>query len=280
MASTESVVTDAHPSPRTPASAWVRRHATQALMGLQRRLRIWPGRFGLVTGPPRSGTTAMVQWLGRRPDVAGFWESRVLIAGHRLLDEVHRFKRLDANRDDLIALTRRLVYDHYARQQVLMGRRLILDKEPLEPIALPDARYAAFLANVRLLIPEARLVFMIRDPLATVFSMTQRTWGHSLHPPEYRSFSLETYAETWCACVEALLPLLDDPRVYVRPFGRLVAAPEEESARIAEFLDLPRRAPFEPQPTRTLDFSPEDRAFVQQRTQPQREALHARGILC
>lgn len=62
---------------------------------------------------------------------------------------------------------------------------------------------------------------MIRDPVATVFSMSRREWGYSLANAPLRTFSLEEHVENWCACAECLLHYANDRRTYVCQFERL-----------------------------------------------------------
>lgn len=120
---------------------------------LQRRLRLWPRHFCLITGAPRTGTTALAEWLAEHPDTIALLESRTLVAVHRFLEQVQRFKDLEQNRQDLIPMARFLACDYYRSREVLLRRRLLVDKEPLEPIAFPDKQYQAFLNNVRILFP-------------------------------------------------------------------------------------------------------------------------------
>jgi len=157
----------------------------------------WPARqrFCLVSGAPRSGTTAVLDWLDSLWEVAGFDESRILIAIHRLMEEIYRFKDLEKNKGHITDMARRLAYEYYCSQRILLKQNLIVNKEPLEPIAFPDKRYKAFLENVKILFPEAKFLFMIRDPVATVFSMRQRKWGYSLKEFEPRQTKIIGFSD-------------------------------------------------------------------------------------
>ena len=59
-----------------------------------------------------------------------------------------------------------------AKALVSASARRVRYKEPLEPIAFPDRHYEQFLDNTRLLFPNIKLLFMVRDPLATIWSMS------------------------------------------------------------------------------------------------------------
>lgn len=249
-----------------------------AFLQFQKKLGIWSQHFLLVSGAPRSGTTALCQWLNRQRGVASFGESRMLIATHRFLEEVHRFRRLEKRKKDLVDMARRLTYVYYLDHRVLLGRSLILCKEPLEPIAFPDKQYKAFLENVRIVLPEAKFIFMIRDPVATVWSMKQKKWGSSLTNFEPRTFSVEEHTESWCSCVDCILQYTADPNTYICQFGRLITDPENESKQILDFLKIRKGQPFQPRQTKSTGFSKEERALILRISRPQLKALYAQGI--
>ena len=246
--------------------------------GLQRTLRIWPKTFCLISGAPRSGTTALARWLGEHPRIALCIESRTLVATHRFLGEVHRFEALAKYEDELIRGARRMLKDHYRGKRLLLGRRALIDKEPLEPIALPGGQFDAFLADVRRLLPGAKLLFLVRDPLASVYSMMKRDWGVSLAEAESRRFPLTQHVETWCRAVDAILPYVEDPDAYVCPFGRLRQDAVAESRRIAHFLEIPEGPPFRPREASVPDFGEEERAQILAAARERVDALAAHGL--
>jgi hypothetical protein len=254
------------------------RGAARAVIKLQQKLGLHPKNFCLITGAPRSGTTAVADWLARQRGVAGFSEHRILVAAHCFLEQIDRFHSLKRRDEMLILAARQLVYGYYARSKILLGRGILIDKEPLEPIAFPDKQYDKFLENVRALMPEAKLLFMIRDPLATVWSMTQRTWGTSLRNARLRTYSIDEHTENWCACAEIIVRQSPHPNTYVCQYGRLIADPKGESARMFEFLNIKGRA-FEPRPNNKIPgFNPEEREWILRATHDRRERLFAQGI--
>ena len=219
----------------------------------QQVLRLGPRGVCFVVGSPRSATSGFSRWLNRQPGVVYASQSRMLVAAHRFLEQVHRFKTLDDERDFLLAGARRLVDGFYARSWVVW-RRLLVEKETLEPVALPDGAYGAFVDSVRLLFPLAKLIFMVRPPVPTIWSITQRQWGYSLTRPVLRSYSLEDGIAIWSGAAQVAFDHVHDPQAYVCLFERLVGDPEAESRRVFRFLGLRGGRPFPPRPTKMVEF--------------------------
>lgn len=248
-------------------------------LGIQNSLKMFPREVCLITGAPRSGTSALCSWLGSQRVVSAFPESRILVSAHRFMDESFRFKNLENDNERMAHLARDLVLEYYSGSRLLAGRKLVVDKEPLEPIAFPSREYGRFLSNVKKILPDIKVLFAVRDPVATVWSMSQRTWGESLTIPESRRFSLEEYAENWCACADLAFNLASDLNVYIVQFGRLVGAPEIESQRIFDFLGIHNGVPFDPRPTHPIGFSNAEREKILYLTQPCLEKLASKGFI-
>ena len=234
-----------------------------------------PQRICLITGPPRSGTSAAVKWLEQQEGINALNESRVLVAAHGMVREVHRFKKLNLQKAELTANARRAVLAHYAKTTHYTNPPLLIDKEPLEPIAFPDRDYASFIASVRAMFPDVRMLFMVRDPVSTIWSMTQRKWGYSLRDEEPRSFSLEEHVEIWCAGVDAVLSGMRGEDTYICQYESLVSEPDHESARIGHFLGVPSLSPFRPRPSDESAFNPDELGFIEAQTKERVEALAA-----
>jgi hypothetical protein len=241
-------------------------------------LNLHPASLCLISGAPRSGTTALIEWLGRHPDVAAFQESRILVGLHGFLDDVDRFAKLATNSAELVSLARQLALQYYASSGVLLGKRVIVDKEPLEPIAFPARDYAGFLRNVRRLFPASKILLLVRDPLDTIWSMSKRSWGESLAGGPVIHFTLEEYAQNWCACADVALTYCSDPGAYVVQFGHLVADPGDESRKILEFVGLRTGEMFEPQRTSEVGFNPEEVETILRLVRPRLELLRGRGL--
>jgi hypothetical protein len=228
--------------------------------------------LALITGSPRSGTTAVLEWLGARPGVAAREESRILLAAHRFLAEVDRFQVLDDARDDALHALRAACLA-YAMRDAPDSTRLLIEKEPLEPIALPAGDYAEFLSHVRSLYPGIRMIFMVRHPVAAVSSMRARQWGNSLTRVPAKSFSLDECITTWRANA-ALAAQLAGHRLVLRcHYEELVADPSAASVRIADFLGLSGTPPFRPLPPRPSVLTPEEELLVLERTAAERHLL-------
>jgi hypothetical protein len=256
----------------------LREVARPAVLRVQRTFRLFPQEICLISGAPRSGTTALIDWLGHQPGVAAFEESRILVGIHRFIEDVYRFNKLERDSERLVNLARHLVLDYYSSCRVLIGKRILLDKEPLEPVAFPSREYGRFLVHVRRLFPESKILLAVRDPLATVWSMSERTWGESLTNGGTKQFTIEEYAQNWCACADLVLRYRSDPRTYVVQFGRLMNDPGDESRRILDFLNVRHGEIFEPRQTRDIGFSKEQRETILGVVQPQLDLLNGQGI--
>lgn len=258
---------------RNQRPSTLRKTAKSLALKAQYALHLEPRTFCLITGPPRSGTTALARWLLSQENVIGLNESRILVSVHRLVSEIHRFQDLYKERLPLEKLARRFALSSYGTFGVYFGTRVLVDKEPLEPIAFPDKDYRAFLRNLRTVFPGIRFLFLLRDPVPTIWSMTKRKWGFSLRNTEPVDFSLEEHIETWCSNVDAALEYADDSQTYLCFNSRLVADPIPESRRIFDFLGIKEGRPFEPRPTKQVGFDEEHLRKIRDATAVQVEAL-------
>lgn len=211
--------------------------------------------FALITGCPRSGTTALLNWLGQQPGVVIREESRIFHAAAAFLTEVERFTALASRRRRLEGLLGELVSSS-SGDGAPAATRLIVEKEPLERIAIPDGRYSGWLLRVRSLMPSLKVLYMVRDPTQVVSSMLARTWGHSLARGPVVSLAFEDCLDTWLATARLALDLSNDPGVLIVNHGRLVTEPAAESNRIAAFLGLASAVAFAPSPTRAGILTP------------------------
>jgi hypothetical protein len=248
------------------------------ILKLQKNFSLFPRAICLISGAPRSGTTALCEWLGHQRGVSGFHESRILVGIHGFMGEVNRFRNLDTDGATTVRLARQLVFDYYSSSRILIGKRLLLDKEPLEPIAFPSKDYGQFIINVKRMLPDSKLLLAIRDPLATIWSMSQRTWGSSLTDMETRRFTLEEYVENWRACADLIVQYRSDPNTYIVQFGRLIHDSENESKRIFDFLNIHRGISFQPHQTNKTGFGNEERGNILRRVKPHLELLNSHGI--
>ncbi|HEV3059704.1 MAG TPA: sulfotransferase [Vicinamibacterales bacterium] len=188
-------------------------------------------RFALVTGCPRSGTTPMVGWLGTSPHVLALCESRRTLAVHRYVEEAKRFKSTFEEWPLLRERLRAFTFDLYAG-----GTRLVVDKEPLEPVAFPAGDYAAYLSNM-VHVLDARFVFMVRDPVVTIGEMIVRLWGYSLTAGEPVGMTIERAISIWKDATKLALERVGRTS-RLQSYERLVADPRRESIAICKFLEV------------------------------------------
>ena len=208
----------------------------------------------------------MRNWLQTQSGVAALFESRILASAHKFVDEVERFKVLHMNKRILVSLMRKLVLSYCARTKFIWRKQLVL-KEPLEPIAFPDLRYAAFLKNIQTIFPEIKIIFMVRDPIATIWSMSQRQWGYSLTSEKLRSYSLDECIKIWKDCAQLAYDYATSGNTYICIFERLVSEPEEESRRIFNFLSIGGSHYFQPKQTKTPGFAQDEKELIHKETE-------------
>jgi hypothetical protein len=133
-----------------------------------------------LLGLPRSGTTVVSYLLGSHPDIAVPPEPWLLLAVEAIgevspinpADSVYlaqAFREFTAG-CDLVAAKRAFasrIYEDHLRQQ---GKRLLLDKSP---------RYWLVLDSIHAMYPEARHLWLRRNPFAVLASM-KSTWQFDL----------------------------------------------------------------------------------------------------
>jgi len=146
---------------------------------VQKQLSFFSDSFRLVTGvPPCNWCTAVGNQRNCIVDqfrVRGFYESKILFAGHRLQQSLLSWERFSIKEVD--RLVRRFVENYYAEAGWYLGSKLVFDEEPLDSISLPPNEYEKFLGSVGEIFPTVRYVFMVRSPEAVVSSMVNREWG-------------------------------------------------------------------------------------------------------
>jgi len=254
----------------------LRNFIISGIYNLQVTFGVQPKGIYLLSGCPRSGTSAMRNWLQQQKQVASLFEPRILIGAHRFFEVVERFDTLHTNRQMLIAMIRQLVFKYCAKTKYIWNKQLVL-KEPLEPMAFPDERYREFVQNSQIIFPEIKLFFMIRDPVATIWSMTQRQWGYSQTNQVLRNYSIEECIKIWRACIELIQEYASDHDVYICQFERLINDPEDESHRIFDFLSIRGNQIFQPKQTKVPGFSDSDRKLIERETRSLWEQVSAIG---
>lgn len=207
-----------------------------------------PRRPLFVVGPPRSGTTLLRVMLCRHPDCWVLTETHLLdlwVPRHPGLAEgdpaafedywaaftaTEPFTWLGVDADAVAARVRRtpcravdvmaamLVETAHARGVGVVGEKT------------PDhAHHVGVLLDA---FPDARVLWLQRDPVATVASelALDARWA---------SDDVEVAAHRWATTSRAWLPWATDPRVLAVRFEELVADPDTALRRVCHHVGLP-----------------------------------------
>jgi hypothetical protein len=168
--------------------------------------------FLWVTGPPRTGTTMMMDWLNQSIAGEKLWlrESGVPNLAHHILSALE-FERRDhpwgfdlvqnsACRAVMVQQVRHLILKLYGTYGWRLGMKII-DKEPY---FAPDG--LSFFLHLRELFPEMKTLCMLRNFMGVINSMLRRSWGRGPFPRPNR---ISPFSYQFCNldnCVGDLLP--------------------------------------------------------------------------
>jgi len=156
--------------------------------------------FCFVTGCGHSGTTLLASKLGLHPDVLLISrESNIFAPQHGL------------------RLARVIVQEWlaFARQE---GRRVILEKSP---------KHVHCIGRIRRLLPAARIIVVVRNPLDTCASLFKR-FG-----------DLDLAIERWLMDNEAALAAQGQAATLLVRYEALTRAPADTLSAACSFLDIP-----------------------------------------
>ena len=191
-----------------------------------------PGPVFLL-GFPRSGTTLLDRMLCAHPDVESVEEKETLTDAHRDFilpdDGLARLQKLsDSDRAIYGAAYRRRLAD-----SAPSPARIVVDKLPLHTVFLP------LIAN---LMPEARIIFAVRDPRDVCLSCFMQRF--TLNAAMAHFLDIDTTARYYRAVMDLGLDSLDQlpVRAHMIRYEELVSAPEPQLRRLLKFLDLEWRA--------------------------------------
>jgi Flp pilus assembly protein TadD len=191
----------------------------------------------LVVGVPRSGTTLVERILAASPDVASGGELKMLrlaCLGFSPPSPASVQAFVDRSGGEVQAWAS-VAQTYVARLQERFGRADgVVDK------GLVNYLYVGALA---LALPEARVVYMRRNPIDVAWSCFRRRFHDGLawsyHFEALAAF-LRVYSEI-CDHWRGLLP----GRILTVDFEQLVTRPEAETARLFEFVGIERPADWQ-----------------------------------
>lgn len=169
--------------------------------GLDRAIPAIPesAGFAFVLGCGHSGTTLVASRLGNHPAIALIPEETNIFEPRRSLARARRA---------LVAARAT------ARRE---GRQMVLEKTP---------KHVRVVGRLRRLLPEARLIVVVRNPLDTCLSLRKREG------------TLEDAIDRWCVDNGAALRLAGDPLVRFVHYEELTADPEPAFRGLVGFLGL------------------------------------------
>jgi adenylylsulfate kinase len=219
----------------------------------------------LVTGCPRSGTTAVASWLLSAPGAVGAIETRRTIAARSIWRTSKRFWCFDpmaplmalqrATNPELVRqIAREAALRMYGVSQDHDG--VLIDKEPLEPVAFPQEDYAEYLQDVRDLW-DAQLVCMVRNPIDTIASMMRRLWGYSAKDQEPHELALRDCIRVWKKATRAVIraKVVAPAETRIQTYEALCSHPEIETQKMMAATGLILH-PFLPRQSNHGPFDP------------------------
>ena len=182
-----------------------------------------------LLGYPRSGTTLTEQILATIPNVVSLEEAPTLAAGEKYLS-ADGIAALFALGDDEVAALRNDYWGVVAAAGISVSGKTFIDMDPLKGAALP---------LIARLFPDAKIVFMHRDPRDVIWSCFRRNFVYS--PVTYEFTSLPRAAQHYSAVMSLIRRCLDTLplTIYILRYEELVRDFERTTQNLCAFLDLP-----------------------------------------
>jgi len=251
--------------------------AKKLLFYLQEKFCLKPRSFCLIVACARSGSTAIAGWLSRQPSIVYANQSRILPVASNYIQYAENFKNLTENRELLLQMGRDLVWRYYTHSAFLWSRVLI-DKENFDATVFPDGRFEEFLDAIHELFPHMKILFLVRDPVATIWSMQKKEWwGYSLTQRPLFQLSLDECIKIWNDSAMLASKYRGNKKAYICEFENLVANPEKESENISQFLKIPYLKPFAPISTATVCFEETKQQYILDATKATRMEIFNRN---
>lgn len=209
-----------------------------------------------VVGMMRSGTSLMEQIIAAHPDAAGageldFWNSTV----HREKPLLKR-EAPDAQLSNALSESYLRILDRHSPQALR-----VVDKAPLN---------SDFLGLIHLVFPNARFIYMRRDPIDTCLSCYFQGFASGL------AFTLDLadlahYYREHHRLVAHWRAALPAGRLLEVPYAELIADQEAWSRKVIEFIGLP----WDP---RCLEFHKTERAVVTASNWQVRQRIYSSSV--
>ena len=248
----------------------------RCLFFLQNRLHLKPRSFCIVVACARSGSTALGNWLSNQPNVVYSHQTRILPIIFRYIKNIDCYENLHRSRDRnlLIKLGRELVWQYYTNKWFLWNR-ILVDKENFDPTVFPDGKFECFLSIVQELFPNIKIIYLVREPVSTIWSMQKKKWwGYSLTQRPLFQLTLEECTKVWNDSAMLASKYRGNKNVYICKFEDLVAHPQKESEKILQHLKIHSNNSFSPKKTSAIGFDQKQRQFILDATKEARNALY------
>jgi len=196
-----------------------------------------------IVGPARSGTSWLQTMLAEHPDVASPPETGLFVEFVAPMERAwqrHRQQlqtaRTDGERMNVQGLATVLTSDDmlqwYRALCTTVRERVIAEKSGATRLLEKTPDHAMCLDVIWKVLPEARVLFLVRDPRETVRSMLQASsepWGH------WASIAVEGAADRWLRNVRVPLAHRDDDRMLTVRYEDL-RADDRQLRAISDFL--------------------------------------------
>jgi Flp pilus assembly protein TadD len=183
-----------------------------------------------LLGFPRSGTTLTEQILASHPSVVTLEERDTLAdAVERLMPRSGNLAELENAPERVLSHYRELYWQRVRNYGANPEGKLFVDMAPMSTVKLP---------LIARLFPDARILFVVRDPRDVVLSCFRRRFG--INPTTYEFLTLEGAAEFYSAVMRLAFlwrESLSIPLHEVR-YENLVDNPREELTSLCNFLGL------------------------------------------
>ncbi len=232
----------------------------------------------LISGPARTGSTALFEFFSGHTGILAFNESRILFAIYQFLAKVRFIEGLAKNIGDYQGKMRQLYYDSKVvmKHKNLRGK-IIVETEVFDIIGMPSFDYESCIVELLCAFPNMKVLYLMRHPDKVVNSMLNRKWGYSINkalgiPP--RNYSLEESIKIWNTAATTGRRITQNSefkgRIMLLKFEDLDQDPERYSKMVQEFVGVKSDLCFSPKPTREMNLDNETLKEIFKQTQENR----------